>query len=87
MLAALAYLPGLPGEFVYDDHRLIVQNDGLRRPFDPARGCLVTNLSKMPAERLDFGTGGPAAIVPLTIEKNSAAILARGENFVLRYAY
>jgi hypothetical protein len=57
------------------------------RPFDPARGCLVTNLSKMPAERLDFGTGGPTAIVPLTIERNSAAILARGENFVLRYAY
>jgi Transferase family len=57
------------------------------RPFDPARGCLVTNLSKMPAERLDFGTGRPAAIVPLTIERNSAAIMARGENFVLRYAY
>ncbi len=57
------------------------------RPFDPARGCLVTNLSKLPAERLDFGTGRPQTIVPLTIEKNSVAILARGENFVLRYAY
>jgi len=74
------YLAGL--------ERMIAEKSWERfRPFDPARGCLVTNLSKMPAERLDFGTGGPAAIVPLTIEKNSAAIMARGENFVLRYAY
>ena len=37
LLAALAYLRGLPGEFVYDDHRLIVDNDGLKRPFEPSR--------------------------------------------------
>jgi hypothetical protein len=47
----------------------------------------VTNLSKLPAERLDFGTGGPHAIVPLTVEKNSVAVLARRENYVLRYTY
>jgi hypothetical protein len=57
------------------------------RPYDPEKGCLVTNLSKLPAERLDFGTGGPHAIVPLTVEKNSVAVLARRENYVLRYTY
>lgn len=39
-LAALVYLPGLPGDFVYDDYRLIVDNDGLKRPFDPSRAFL-----------------------------------------------
>ena len=68
--------------------RMISENRWDRfRPFDPQSGCLVTNLSKLPAERLDFGTGVPQAVVPLTIEKNSAAILAKEENFVLRYAY
>jgi hypothetical protein len=57
------------------------------RPYDPDKGCLVTNLSKLPAERLDFGTGGPQAAVPLTVEKNSVAVLSRGDNYVLRYAY
>jgi hypothetical protein len=57
------------------------------RPFDPDRGCLVTNLSKLPADKLDFGTGGPELVIPLTVEKNSTAILAKKENFILRYAY
>jgi hypothetical protein len=57
------------------------------RPYDPERGCLVTNLSKLPAEKLDFGTGSPKLVLPLTIEKNGAAILAKEENFVLRLAY
>ena len=57
------------------------------RPFDPSSGCLVTNLSKLPAEKLDFGGGRPELILPLTAEKNSAAILAKQENYVLRYAY
>jgi hypothetical protein len=57
------------------------------RPYDPDKGCLVTNLSKLPAERLDFGTGGPQVAVPLTVEKNSVAVLARSDNYVLRYAY
>lgn len=56
------------------------------RPFDPERGCLVTNLSKLPADRLDFGTGTPKLSIPLTIEKNSAGILARKENYLLRFA-
>jgi len=57
------------------------------KPFDPGCGCLVTNLSKLPAEKLDFGTGSPELVIPLTIEKNSTAILAKKENFVLRFAY
>jgi hypothetical protein len=57
------------------------------RPFDPSRGVLVTNLSRLPAEKLNFGTGFPELIVPLTVEKNSTAILAKKDNFVLRYAY
>jgi tetratricopeptide (TPR) repeat protein len=39
-LAIAVYLPGLPGEYVYDDHRLIVDNDGLKRPFDASRAFL-----------------------------------------------
>ena len=40
VLAVAVYVPGLPGAFVYDDHRLIVDNDGLKRPFDPSRAFL-----------------------------------------------
>ncbi len=76
----IGYLTGL--ERMIDEERW-----GEFRPYDPDKGCLVTNLSKLPAERLDFGTGGPRAIVPLTVEKNSAAVLARGENYLLRYTY
>ena len=57
------------------------------RPFDPESGCLVTNLSKLPAEKLNFGGGPPELILPLTAEKNSVAILTKKENYVLRYAY
>jgi hypothetical protein len=57
------------------------------KPFDPASGYLVTNISRLPVDRLDFGTGPPDLIFPLTIEKNAAAVLARDENFILRFAY
>jgi hypothetical protein len=56
------------------------------RPYDPLRGCLVTNLSKLPTHGLDFGTGAPRLIIPLTVEKNSAAILARNQDYLLRLA-
>jgi len=62
-------------------------NLGKFRPFDPERGCLVTNLSKLPADQLDFGAGCPELIIPLTVEKNSAAILAKKENYILRLAF
>jgi hypothetical protein len=57
------------------------------RPYDPERGCLVTNLSRLPADKLDFGTGPPRLSIPLTIEKNGVGILARKENYLLRLAY
>lgn len=57
------------------------------KPYDPETGCLVTNLSKLPVNRLNFGTGEPDFIFPLTIEKNSAAVLADKEHFILRLAY
>ena len=57
------------------------------RPFDPEHGCLVTNLSKLPSDKLDFGSGPPEIVSPLTAEKNSTGILAKKENYVLRFAY
>jgi len=57
------------------------------KPFDPKCGCLVTNISRLPADKLNFGTGGPEIIFPLTIEKNSTGILSKKENFILRLAY
>lgn len=74
------YLEGL--------ERMIAERDWDRfRPFDPRSGCLVTNLSKLPAKMLDFGAGFPRAIVPLTVEENSAGILAKNGDYVLRTAY
>lgn len=57
------------------------------KPFDPEKGCLVTNLSILPSNKLNFGKGPADFIAPLTIEKNSAAILADKDNFILRLAY
>lgn len=56
-------------------------------PYDPDRGCLVTNLSRLPANRLDFGSGRPERICTLTLGRHSAAILADGEHFLLRMAF
>jgi hypothetical protein len=69
------------------EHLISAGRPDLIRPFDPNKGCLVTNLSRLPAARLDFGTGPPASIFPLTIEKNSAGILAEHDNYVLRLVY
>ena len=59
----------------------------LLRPYDPETGCLVTNLSKMPVKRLDFGTGTPDHVFPLTVGRNSAAVLDDAESYVLRLIY
>ncbi len=56
-------------------------------PYDPETGCLVTNLSRMPIQKLNFGSGPPEFIFPLTVGKNSAAILANNENYLLRLVY
>jgi len=57
------------------------------KPFDPSSGCLVTNLSKMPVDKLDFGRGRPDLILPLTIERNSAGVLADKDNYILRLVF
>jgi hypothetical protein len=62
------------------------QTDKLR-PYNPETGCLVTNLTKMPINKLDFGAGNPDFIFPLTVAKNSAAILADKDNYILRLVY
>ena len=56
-------------------------------PYDPRTGCMVTNLSRMPIQKLNFGSGPPQLIMPLTIGKNSAAILSNKENYLLRLVY
>jgi muramidase (phage lysozyme) len=62
------------------------QTDKLR-PYDPETGCLVTNLSRLPAHRLEFGQGIPELVFPLTVGKNAASVLADKDNFILRFVY
>lgn len=57
------------------------------KPFDPPTGILVTNISKLPLKRLNFGSGSADFIYPLTIEKHSTAILGDKEHYILRLAY
>ncbi len=59
----------------------------LLRPYNPETGCLVTNLSRLPVNRLNFGSGNPDLIFPLTIGKNAASVLADDKNFILRLVY
>ena len=75
VLAIAVYVPGLPGEFVYDDHRLIVDNDGLKRPLDFRRSFLrdyyASDIDRMGlgyyrpiallANELDYRRGGGGA--------------------------
>jgi len=58
----------------------------LLRPYDPDNECLVTNLTRMPISRLDFGSGPPITIEPLTRGRSGAAILVQDDKFVLRLA-
>jgi hypothetical protein len=57
------------------------------KPFDPNSGCLVTNLSRLPVDKLDFGTGRPGLILPLTVERHSAGVLADEDNYILRLVF
>jgi len=73
----LEYLIGL-------EHQMEVADRPRLQPYDPERGCLVTNLSRLPTERLDFGTGPPRLVTNITAGRNGAVILSRGKNLVLR---
>ena len=57
------------------------------KPYDPSTGCLVTNISKLPTNKLDFGSGNPDAVIPITVGKNSVAIMADQNDYVLRLVY
>jgi hypothetical protein len=75
-------------DYLIELEELIAQGKMDRfKPFEPRRGGLVTNLSKLPLDKLDFGSGGPEFIVPLTAEKNSTGILAKNQDYILRFAY
>ncbi|NHJ05238.1 MAG: hypothetical protein EAX90_10460 [Candidatus Heimdallarchaeota archaeon] len=58
-----------------------LENLGL---YDPEKEFLVTNLSRMPITKLDFGSGPPEVIVPLTRGKSGAAILIQDDKFILQ---
>ncbi len=62
------------------------QTDRLR-PYDPDNGCLVTNLTKMPVNHLDFGSGQPTLVLPLTLAKNSVVVLDHGDDYLLRMVH
>jgi len=62
VVAVVPYLPGLPGEFVYDDHRLIADNEGLRRPFD-ARRAFLRDYYASDVDRMGLGYYRPVALL------------------------
>jgi tetratricopeptide (TPR) repeat protein len=66
-VAVVVYLPGLPGEFVYDDGRLIVQNDGLKRPFDPRR-ALLRDYYASDFDRMGLGYYRPVAVLSVELD-------------------
>ena len=75
-------------QFLADIETMITEGQTNKlRPYDPERGCLVTNLSKLPANKLNFGNGDPDFIFTLTVARNSAIILADQDNFILRFVY
>jgi hypothetical protein len=85
-------MPSLSKQYYLDylaklEELISIGNTEKFRPFDPESGYLITNISRLPVDKLNFGTGPPALIFPLTIEKNAAAVLAKDENFILRTAY
>ena len=74
-------------EYLLSIEIIIAQRQSKKlKVYDPRIGCLVTNLSMMPANKLNFGTGDPDFIFLLTIEKNSAAILSNRDNYIIRLA-
>ncbi len=65
--AVAGYLPGLPGGFVYDDHRLIADNDGLKRPFEASRAFLRDYYAS-DFDRMGLGYYRPLAILSNEID-------------------
>jgi len=51
---------------------------------DPDNGLLVTNLSRLPTRSLDFGTGAPEVVVPMTPAPRSAVITSIPDGYSVR---
>lgn len=51
---------------------------------DPDCGLLVTNLSRLPTGQLDFGTGSPQAVIPMTPAPRTAVVTSSPEGFCIR---
>lgn len=69
----------------YENGRIVY--DKYREENFYAEEAVDRELDDSEIEKLDFGNGPPDLVIPLTAEKNSAAILAKNENFILRCAY
>lgn len=51
---------------------------------DPSCGLLITNLSRAPLPKLDFGTGSPDELVILTPAPRTAVVTKRGDSLIVR---
>ncbi|MGF1601472.1 MAG: acyltransferase [Thermosynechococcaceae cyanobacterium] len=54
---------------------------------DPLAGLLVTNLSRIPLEELDFGQGTPISLVPLVPAKRVALLLPSNDGVMVTVAH
>ncbi len=70
LLAIAVYVPGLPGDFVYDDHRLIVGNDGLKRPLD-LRRAFLRDYYASDTDRIGLGYYRPIAVLSTELDYRS----------------
>ena len=69
------------------EHRIKGGDPDTFQPYDPESGYLVTNLTRMPVDRLDFGSGPPALLYPLTTGRHGAVLLQSGDRYIVRTAY
>ena len=51
---------------------------------DPSCGFLITNLSRVPFEKLDFGNGAPDEVIALTPATRTGVVTKKGSSFIVR---
>lgn len=51
---------------------------------DPSCGFLITNLSRVRFENLDFGNGPPNEVIPLTPAPRTGIVTKNGDSFIVR---
>ena len=72
-------------EFIEEvESKINTGNLEMLRLYDPETEFLVTNLTRMPLSRLDFGLGPPEMVIPLTRGKSGAGILAIDDKYILQ---